>query len=95
LESFLRGKVRDALTPLSDDDIAIRQYVEYWKISDILDRHRKVSTLDDLHLDSRLVKSMRDDIFDKRNAMMHGKSVDLDANLLRDILLKAKSIIGA
>ena len=89
LESFLRKKIEDALAPLPKEETAIRNRMSRWGMSDIITNLDKVSTLRDLSIFKGTIK----ELFKKRDAIMHGKKVQLDASSLNSILSNAKTII--
>lgn len=94
LESFLRHRLVQALEPLPEEDVAIRNRIEIWGMKDILDNLGKVSTLRTLGIDAGTKSRMRVAV-ETRNSLMHGRHVDLDDEMVRQTLMMVKSLLQA
>lgn len=92
MESFLKKKLLDSLESLPPSEVAVRKNIERWHISDVLKNHRKIGPVNDLSMSEDVLDLLKK-TFDKRNAIMHGKSVDLDEETLRTVLATIRDII--
>ncbi|WP_170520320.1 hypothetical protein [Ruegeria atlantica] len=91
-ESFIRHKLMQSVAALPATETAIRKRIESWNMTDVLSRFDKISTLSSLDLSREQLANLRS-VFDTRNAIMHGKHVDLKEAELKVMLKSVKALV--
>ncbi|WP_298847277.1 hypothetical protein, partial [uncultured Ruegeria sp.] len=93
-EAFIRQKLMDSVAALPATETAIRKRIENWNMTDVLNKFGKISTLNSLGLDKEQLANLRS-VFDIRNAIMHGRTVNMQEAELKATLKTIKVLIDS